>query len=164
MLPFKMHFLYAQRRAGVFLNISAKFEAGLPSGWLPHRHHVWKWCDSCSGEMPPSTASDYGERGAFSLMHQCIFGSDEVPYAEPNQILRLLLVCSGYKFSTWDGSGPPGGHASYTIIPRSNQTSHSDCVTGWSILQSAWELGHGVDEANTRKNEVVFAVDDHEFW
>mmetsp|Transcript_10306 Transcript_10306/g.30804 ORF Transcript_10306/g.30804 Transcript_10306/m.30804 type:complete len:608 (+) Transcript_10306:77-1900(+) len=129
------------------------------SGQINHRdaHHVWQWNDSCTGEGQ-SSSSDYAEYAAFQAMDLCIVGANDGPFVEPNQMLRLLLLCGGYKFST----APPGDnkHPCDSIIPRTSQASNSDCETGWTLLQKKWEEAHGVEEADSKAQELVFATDD----
>ena len=120
-------------------------------------HHVWKWRDSCTGEMGPSEASDYCEELAYMNMHRSIMGYfwDDGPKMEPNHILRALLLCSGYWFSR-----EPlfSHHQTHDILPR-GAASHTECVTGWSILQKIWERDFGTPGVS-HAVECVFAADD----
>ena len=71
---------------------------------------------------------------------------------EPNHILRALLLCSGYWFPR-----SPGLHT-HDILPR-GAASHTECVTGWSILQKIWERDFGTPGVS-HAAECVFAADE----
>lgn len=116
-------------------------------------HHVWKFNDSCSGEGPPAGSSDYAEGLRYRYLHRCILGYEwgSGPKLEPNQILRTLLLCAGYKFS--DAALGSNQHRHFTILPRSATTAgNTSCVSGWGLLQQEWGAAHA--------GEDVFAVDD----
>ena len=91
-------------------------------------------------------------------MHRSIMGYfwDDGPKMEPNHILRALLLCSGYWFSR-EPLFPH--HQTHDILPR-GAASHTECVTGWSILQKIWERDFGTPGGVSHATERVFAADE----
>ena len=91
-------------------------------------------------------------------MHRSIMGYfwDDGPKMEPNHILRALLLCSGYGFSR-EPLFPH--HQTHDILPR-GAASHTECVTGWSILQKIWERDFGTPGGVSHATERVFAADE----
>ena len=71
-------------------------------------------------------------------------------------ILRALLLCSGYGFSREPRASAQ--HHTHDILPRGAAT-HTECVTGWSILQKIWERDFGTPGVS-HAAECVFAADE----
>ena len=118
-------------------------------------HHLWKWYGVPYGAP---TGFDYGETGPYQSLHRAIMGYEwgDGPVMEPNQIIRALLLCCGYKFSRQPQHS--NQHQPRTIIPR-GASSNPNCVAAWHLLQDIWEKTDGGRRLELQAPEVSYVAE-----
>ena len=119
-------------------------------------HHLWKWYDEFYQGAP--VGYDYGETSPFQSLHRAMMGYEwgDGPVMEPNQIIRALLLCSGYKFSRQPQHSHQ--HRPRTIIPR-GASSNRNCVAAWHLLQDIWEKTDGGRRLELQAPEVSYVAE-----